>query len=429
MRDINEFVQITNKIVEYMGTSNLILSDFYVLKEEDLNKNIFANINLIRNNSAECKQFERRLKKKNLGHRIKAICIENIENIEDVKKIKQDVFLMSMIKNYKNIVNIVNFVLENMRRSRLFIIKCLKKYNPKNLVKRLNLSKKNIRIHKMNSIPFIFISFGEYFVNGLKTNNRIKIIWDIKYYRNVIFRILKGNESYEKMNYIVKNTSDLEFYLYYHEQYKKASKLEDNKSEYLKKIYDRHIKLIKEIIDLANKDILDIGTEDCYYINLLEKNSNRTVNAINIKNFETYTGDKSCITFYDGVNLPFNANKFDFITIFMTIHHMSNYKETLKNVYNVLKPNGKLLIYEHDFADLITNEFINFYHFLYELILNKSFNISYYNNYDVHYLTKKSLRDNLEQLGFKYVDNNYLNKFNNKTFNPLKKYYSLFTKQ
>lgn len=48
----------------------------------------------------------------------------------------------------------------------------------------------------------------------------------------------------------------------------------------------------------------------------------------------------------DGVKVPFKDKKFDVVTISFGIRNFSDHKESLKNIYRVLKPKGKVLIME-----------------------------------------------------------------------------------
>lgn len=50
--------------------------------------------------------------------------------------------------------------------------------------------------------------------------------------------------------------------------------------------------------------------------------------------------------------LPFKDNQFDFITLYQSAHHFTHPNEMLNEIYRILKPNGYILIREHD----VTNE-------------------------------------------------------------------------
>ena len=48
----------------------------------------------------------------------------------------------------------------------------------------------------------------------------------------------------------------------------------------------------------------------------------------------------------DITEIPFKSNKFDVVLIFTVLHHVPNWREALKEIYRVLKPNGIFLINE-----------------------------------------------------------------------------------
>jgi ubiquinone/menaquinone biosynthesis C-methylase UbiE len=90
--------------------------------------------------------------------------------------------------------------------------------------------------------------------------------------------------------------------------------------------------------------------EDCVYgIDVIAHES------LQLKNFSVY----------DGVNIPFNDNEFDFLSIFQVLHHVELDKidSLLQNVRRVCKNGGYLLLKEHncdsdEFCQLIDIEHI-----------------------------------------------------------------------
>jgi SAM-dependent methyltransferase/predicted RNA methylase len=445
--------KLIDYIIKYMGTNELIITDMTANVGSDTIKFglRFNYVNAIEYDPLTCNLLKNNIKVYNLNNKVNVMCGDSSTIINNLE---QDVLYMDppwggpdYIKHKSldmklGTTDIVDIIIKNINKAKLFIIKCPRNYNFNNLLHKL--APFNVYIHSIKRNPiednpiredqhvkmqFIFINMANYFIEGIKFNNKIRILSDIIQYRNFIYKSLKDYTSIKNMKNIINNSTDLEFYAYYHQKFKESSKFKNFDkvtSEYLHSIYDRRVDLISKVIDLNNKIILDVGTEDCYFIDLLNKYGK--ANGINVGTLESYKGNRDCITIYDGINIPFNKDTYDVIIILMSIHHMECYEETLRNVYRVLKPNGKLFIYEHDFRNDISNAMIDVYHFFFELIKNKRYNIDYFNNYDVHYITKKHLDKTLKRIGFKYESNEILNKYNSKRYNPLKLYYSIYYK-
>lgn len=223
-------------------------------------------------------------------------------------------------------------------------------------------------------------------------------------------------------DHIINNTSDLEFYAYYHHLFINSpnyKNFDTSKSQYQKNLYQRKFKTIKSITNINNKHILDIGQEDYYYANLYNNNNTNTkMDGINVSLSMNYKGDKSQIQIYDGVNIPFNNDTFDIVVMHMVLHHViNNYNELLKDIYRVLKNGGVFIIEDHNFTNETTNNFIDVYHYLYEMVESMEFNTDYYNNYEIRRFTKDELLVTLKDIGFKNPkfiindNNNYLNKY------------------
>jgi SAM-dependent methyltransferase len=128
-------------------------------------------------------------------------------------------------------------------------------------------------------------------------------------------------------------------------------------------------------------------------------------------------------TVYDGINIPYEDNKFDVITCFMILHHIPNdsLEGLLKEIYRVMKPGGFLLLREHN-ADKHDYDILDILHSYYDYILtNATWDnpICYYNTID--YWTEK-----LVGVGFKETANPDVKKNNPK--NPFNNYINLYKK-
>jgi SAM-dependent methyltransferase len=223
-----------------------------------------------------------------------------------------------------------------------------------------------------------------------------------QFLRNKIENMLKMNIS-KDFDYIINNTSDLEFYAYYHNLFIKSplyKNFEINKTKYQKDLYKKKFEIIKTMTNIKNKYILDIGQEDGYYAKLYNDNGAK-MEGINVDLTMNYKGDKSSIKIYDGVNIPFDNDTFDIVIIHMVLHHViNNWKELLKDIYRVLKKDGVLIIEDHDFKDDKHNALIDIYHCLYEMVESVDYNVKYYNEYTIRRFRKEELLEELKNIGF-----------------------------
>ncbi len=245
-----------------------------------------------------------------------------------------------------------------------------------------------------------------------------------RYLRNKLVNMTQTDIS-KNFDYIINSTSDLEFFAYYHNKFITTplyKNFDINKMNYQKELYERKFNTIKEMVNIKNKYILDIGQEDCYYSKLYNNSQSKMV-GINVSLTMNYKGDKSCIVIYDGVNIPYPNNTFDIILIHMVLHHViKNYYELLNDIYRVLKNGGILIIEDHDFTDVRTNNFIDVFHYLYEMVESVEFNMDYYNNYEIRRFKKEDLINDLIKIGFK------VNKIIYAKNNPLKKFHLIVSK-
>ena len=64
---------------------------------------------------------------------------------------------------------------------------------------------------------------------------------------------------------------------------------------------------------------------------------------------------------YDGANIPFADNNFDMVFVAGVLHHVGFglHNKILKEIYRVLKPGGRLLMYEHNPLNPLTKYLVN----------------------------------------------------------------------
>jgi ubiquinone/menaquinone biosynthesis C-methylase UbiE len=113
------------------------------------------------------------------------------------------------------------------------------------------------------------------------------------------------------------------------------------------------VKSIQKVIDLKIYPTcyLDIG---CFDGNITEAFGNEfnlnkmQVHGADIKSYNNY--ERITFSKYDGITLPYSDNSFDIITCLMILHHIpkKNLFSALQEINRVLKPNGVLILREHD---------------------------------------------------------------------------------
>jgi 2-polyprenyl-3-methyl-5-hydroxy-6-metoxy-1,4-benzoquinol methylase len=182
---------------------------------------------------------------------------------------------------------------------------------------------------------------------------------------------------------------------------------------------------------------LDIGADDCRITEAigkvlsLDKNN---VYGIDIKGWIEHDnkednygmGDykrdqlKCNFKYYDGINIPHAENTFDFVTLLQVMHHVpkENLKKLLQNVVNVMKDQSYLFIREHD-SDPLTSPIIDIEHALWELVVLKEPNLSFYESYYSNYQPATFWDTTLQEFGFKKLSD----KFDTRKYN-VTKYFS-----
>ncbi|MGD9397453.1 MAG: class I SAM-dependent methyltransferase, partial [Candidatus Thorarchaeota archaeon] len=114
------------------------------------------------------------------------------------------------------------------------------------------------------------------------------------------------------------------------------------------------IEVRKKLGTISGGDVLDVGTDDGDFINVLMKT---------LKDYNSFTGidileddlKKAREHFKDAPvkliemnaeTMTFQDNQFDTVCISYTIHHLENIDTVLAEMYRVLKPGGYFIIQE-----------------------------------------------------------------------------------
>ena len=235
----------------------------------------------------------------------------------------------------------------------------------------------------------------------------------VKKFKRMLARLVLSHIT-KKLNLdkLVKEFSDIEIYAILHNLYKAEygeEKMKKNLKNSLLKGSQNRYTFVKHIIqkhyNKPNINILDVGTEDCSFMYLLKKQGKSYAINVETEDFSSYITDKSCVKSYDGINIPHKDNSIDIIISTMVIHHMNDAVTTLKDVHRVLKPEGLLIIKEHDSDNEYTEIIIDAVHFIYELVLGPTFNYKYYSDYNITRYTKKDVTKMLTNIGFENIPN------------------------
>ena len=110
--------------------------------------------------------------------------------------------------------------------------------------------------------------------------------------------------------------------------------------------------------------------------------------------------------------LPYEDNTFDVISILHTLHHIEDRNNMLNEIKRVLRPDGVLIVREHDIKTELEKKLVDVEHFLYMLSIKSRFNLSSIENYESFYMTRKETQNILDEKGFE-SDKMYKSKKNN----------------
>lgn len=138
---------------------------------------------------------------------------------------------------------------------------------------------------------------------------------------------------------------------------------------------------------------------------------------------ETNSQDRlDLVKTYDGQSIPMEDGYFDLVSLIFTIHHIPNYKNIIKEAIRVTKPNGVILIVDHDARTLSDKDIIEFDHKLF--MIEKVDSYKEYKRSLTNYYSKYFSMSQMEKM--------FGGKFQNVYHYPrdiLKRYVGVFVKQ
>ena len=160
-----------------------------------------------------------------------------------------------------------------------------------------------------------------------------------------------------------------------------------------------HYDLVKRILGNYKKH-LDVGAAAGTFINCLDKEkfsygADISVNQINYAKNKYQTNKHKFFLIKNNI-LPFKSNTFDIVTSLQLIEHLpiKDNKKLIKEIYRVLKPNGKLIITTPNYKSAWI---------LVEKIVNLLGEVKYQEQH-ITFFNKKKIKLLLEQLKFKNIN-------------------------
>lgn len=167
---------------------------------------------------------------------------------------------------------------------------------------------------------------------------------------------------------------DMQFYIFCRDLLQNIEKKETPRGQYRISSIRKYTSIIDNIQPTSYLDIGcfkgDITREIGAHFGL----SKSQICGIDIKQYQ----DIPDFTFdiYDGITIPYTNDSFDLITCFMVLHHVpsDNLVSLLSEIYRVMRPNGLLILREHDANPFDKNNvyLLDVLHEYYDHVLNES---------------------------------------------------------
>ena len=105
----------------------------------------------------------------------------------------------------------------------------------------------------------------------------------------------------------------------------------------------------------------------------------------------------------DAIRLPFEDAKFSLVTVFMTLHHMEHPFSIIGEIFRVLKPDGLLLIREHDCRSAEFAVFLDVVHGIHTMVIPQTPKYASFRDYFARYRSRREWTRLIRALGFEEV--------------------------
>jgi ubiquinone/menaquinone biosynthesis C-methylase UbiE len=275
-----------------------------------------------------------------------------------------------------------------------------------------------------------------FYIKNIIENNDTEGICRIKLLLN---HFVNNNITEKIMSKIMKNKNLLDsdiinLIIKYNKLSEKIKDKSDNCDKWTYAIQDLSLLYLNNFkqnnIEQNNLKYLDIGCGSGKKTLLFSKYLNISKNNINgtdIKTWGPYQKNKKKLPFIfkyiENDKLKYQNNSFDIITCILTLHHVENLENFIKEIYRILKNNGILILIEHCVYTDYDRIIINIQHMLYSALYDKQINyienpiyMKCFNDNEWNYIMNKNnftcLDKNILYFGNKYLlKNNYDNIF------------------
>ncbi len=351
---------------------------------------------------------------------------------------------------YLNINKVLFSIYKSVNYSKYMIQLGLINYNT-------SIFKELIGITEISSFNFNETLYSYYLSNTLnqiytlkkKTNFKTSIENDIIQLINKIVFHHVDRQYYIQIIKILLNNDQINDYSFYMKLKHEKLKRFPNAKKAEKDDFDRGALRIKDLNSFQFFDLLPLTPIDEFmYLDFgggLGSLTKSISTHLNLKKQNSFSADisfwfaQSHITekYKDYITyrylktsiLPFNDNTFDFITVFQTLHHIKNINKTISELYRIIKPNGVLLIREHNCENDTDRLLIDLEHSLYDIVVEENTDLSGFQSFNEHYFSKLELQTILSPF-FTKITHNKVNTLINypKDKGPTKYYYSAWKK-
>ncbi|KAL9644809.1 hypothetical protein ABK040_012463 [Willaertia magna] len=194
--------------------------------------------------------------------------------------------------------------------------------------------------------------------------------------------------------------------------------------------------------DLKVKSFVDIGCSEGSITAVLGKRlelEKENIHGCDVRDIgKTYTQDFTFSLLNEKENkLPYEDSSQSLVVALMSLHHIHNVEETIKEIYRILEPNGILIIREHDASPKELSLILDTMHGFYSLVWSNPREMpNFCEEYFAKYFTKQEWTEKIINCGFKKIfeeDIDDLNKHhyrnNNDIINPFRYYHACYRKE
>lgn len=184
--------------------------------------------------------------------------------------------------------------------------------------------------------------------------------------------------------------------------------------------------------------VLDIGCGDGSITNVFQ--SKMKLNAKDMHGCDIHPAKTKDFTFHkideDVCHLPFKDSQFDLVYALMSLHHIRLLPKMLQEVNRVLKPNGMLIIREHDCVIPGLARVLDIVHGFYAMVWcspkeHECFQTEYFAQYRTAQEFDEIISEeaHLQRLTGTNRDEDFPIIYHGKVINPLKHYWAVYQKK